>query len=110
MLGGQIVLRLALVAAIVSIFLPRAAHAAWFEIRTPHFIIYSEGSEKSVRDYASSLERFDKALRLLHGLGDRTEDSNAEVMAGTLAGDFLLILDHLREWDEGGVWALAYAR
>ncbi|WP_144061958.1 hypothetical protein [Sphingomonas sp. MM-1] len=34
----------------------------------------------------------------------------AEVMAGTLAGDFLLILDHLREWDEQGVWALAYAR
>lgn len=34
----------------------------------------------------------------------------AEVIAGTLAGDFLLILDHLREWDEGGVWALAYAR
>ena len=33
-----------------------------------------------------------------------------EVMAGTLAGDFLLILDHLREWDEGGVWALAYGR
>lgn len=34
----------------------------------------------------------------------------AEVEAGTLAGDFLYILDHLREWDEGGVWALAYAR
>lgn len=34
----------------------------------------------------------------------------AEVMAGKLAGDFLHILDHLREWDEGGVWALAYAR
>lgn len=31
----------------------------------------------------------------------------AEVMADTLAGDFLLILDHLREWDEGGVWAPA---
>lgn len=34
----------------------------------------------------------------------------AEVMAGKLAGDFLHILDHLREWDEGMVWALAYAR
>lgn len=34
----------------------------------------------------------------------------AEVEAGKLAGDFLLILDHLRKWDEGGVWALAYAR
>lgn len=34
----------------------------------------------------------------------------AEVMAGKLAGDLLHILDHLREWDEGEVWALAYAR
>ena len=34
----------------------------------------------------------------------------AEVMAGTLAGDFLLILDHLREWEGAQVWALAYAR
>lgn len=23
---------------------------------------------------------------------------------GALAGDFPLVLDHLREWDEGGVW------
>ncbi len=34
----------------------------------------------------------------------------AEVVAGTLDRQFLHILDHLREWDEGGVWALAYAR
>ncbi len=34
----------------------------------------------------------------------------ADVEAGKLAGDFLRILDHLREWDEGMVWALAYAR
>jgi len=34
----------------------------------------------------------------------------AEVEAGKLAGDFLHILDTLRTWDEGGVWALAYAR
>lgn len=32
----------------------------------------------------------------------------AEVMAGTLAADFLHILDHLREWEEGGVWMLAH--
>ena len=38
-----------------------------------------------------------------------TDATYAEVMAGKLAGDFLLILDHLREWDEGGGWALAYA-
>lgn len=34
----------------------------------------------------------------------------AEVMAGTLAGDFLLILDHLRDWESDGTWDRANAR
>lgn len=34
----------------------------------------------------------------------------AEVEAGKLCGDFLHILDHLREWEAGGTWVLAYAR
>ncbi len=34
----------------------------------------------------------------------------AEVEAGKLAGDFLPILDILRDWEAGGVWVLAYAR
>lgn len=48
---------------------------------------------------------------ILCGSFDEFADATyAEVMAGKLAGDFLHILDHLREWNEGGVWALAYAR
>lgn len=43
-------------------------------------------------------------------LDEFADATYAEVMAGKLAGDFLHILYHLREWDEGGVWALAYAR
>ncbi|MES2339889.1 MAG: hypothetical protein V4537_17485 [Pseudomonadota bacterium] len=34
----------------------------------------------------------------------------AEVEAGKLAGEFLPILDILRDWEAGGVWMLAYAR
>lgn len=34
----------------------------------------------------------------------------AEVEAGTLGGDWLPILDILREWEAGGLWVLAYAR
>jgi len=34
----------------------------------------------------------------------------AEVEAGTLAGEFLPILDILREWDAGGIWVLAHDR
>lgn len=34
----------------------------------------------------------------------------ADVEAGKLAGEFLHVLDHLREWEEGGLWVMAYAR
>jgi len=40
----------------------------------------------------------------------RQSETGGKRWTDKLAGDFLLILDHLREWDEGGVWALAYAR
>jgi hypothetical protein len=48
---------------------------------------------------------------ILYGPFDEFADATyAEVVAGKLDRQFLHILDHLREWDEGGVWALAYAR
>jgi len=34
----------------------------------------------------------------------------AELEAGRLDGQYLHIIDALRTWDEGGVWAVAYAR
>lgn len=44
--------------------------AAWFEARSRHFIVYSEGSPASVRKFASDLERFDQAVRKLLGYKD----------------------------------------
>lgn len=34
----------------------------------------------------------------------------AAVSTGTLDAEFLDIVDSLRAWDAGGVWAVAYAR
>lgn len=48
--------------------------AAWLEARTDHFIVYSEGKERAVRDFASRLERFDQGMRIIRGLPDRPED------------------------------------
>lgn len=39
------------------------ASAAWKEAVTPHFVIYSEGSDKALRDFAIKVERFDSLLR-----------------------------------------------
>ncbi len=50
-------------------------------------------------------------LVIMCGSFDTFADATyAEVMAGALAGDFLLILDILRDWEAGKVWVLAYAR
>jgi tetratricopeptide (TPR) repeat protein len=49
---------------------PAQAHAEWREASSRHFLVYSEGSAQSVRDFAGKLEKFDKAMRLRLGLKD----------------------------------------
>ena len=45
-----------------------AAHAEWWEASTPHFSVYSETSRADAEKFATELERFDNALRLLQGM------------------------------------------
>lgn len=52
-----------LVAACVGLWLAMPAQAAWHEIRTRHFIVYSEGSADRTRRFAVDLENFDQAAR-----------------------------------------------
>jgi len=47
---------------------PGIAAAEWHQASSAHFLVYSEGSAESVRDFATRLERFDKAMRVLHRL------------------------------------------
>jgi hypothetical protein len=57
-------------ALILTLLLPTAASATWREASTPHFVIYSEESAESLRAFATRLERFDGAMRLMRGMGD----------------------------------------
>ncbi|MET0310113.1 MAG: hypothetical protein ABW023_15515 [Sphingomonas sp.] len=50
--------------ALVFLFAPAAAHADWYEVSTGHFVIYSDQKPERLREFATNLERFDKALRL----------------------------------------------
>jgi hypothetical protein len=56
-------LRLALFALSLSL-LPVPAAAEWREASSRHFLVYSEGSEQSLREFATKLEKFDKAMRV----------------------------------------------
>lgn len=45
-----------------------AAQAEWREASTRNFIVYSEGSEADLRDFAEKLEKFDFILRRVHNV------------------------------------------
>jgi len=47
---------------------PVAAQAKWLKAETPHFVLYSDGSEGNLRALAGDLEEFDALLRASHGL------------------------------------------
>lgn len=52
-----------LVIALALGAVPGLAHAEWRRAETEHFIVYSDGSERNLRDYAMRLERFDALVR-----------------------------------------------
>lgn len=56
------------VIAITLIALPTTALAEWRRAETDHFQVYSNGSQRDLRNYAIKLERFDAALRTIFGL------------------------------------------
>jgi tetratricopeptide (TPR) repeat protein len=47
-----------------------AAHAEWREARSKHFIIYSDGSLDELRDFATKVEKFDAAVRVIRRMTD----------------------------------------
>lgn len=66
---------LAAAAALTMIAPPFAAHAEWLRAESRHFIIYSDGTERSVREFAQKLEMYDRSMRQLNGI-----DQNADVL------------------------------
>ncbi|HEY9554874.1 hypothetical protein [Allosphingosinicella sp.] len=46
------------------------AAAEWRQAQSSHFIIYSKDSEEALRQFATRLERFEGAMRAIHGLPD----------------------------------------
>lgn len=43
-----------------------AAHAQWKEASSRNFLVYSEGSEADLREFAEKIEKFDFVLRRIH--------------------------------------------
>jgi tetratricopeptide (TPR) repeat protein len=48
--------------------IPAAARSEWKEATTPHFVVYAEGGESQLREFATKLEKFNYVLRTYHGV------------------------------------------
>ncbi|MEA3053005.1 MAG: hypothetical protein QOG72_1908 [Sphingomonadales bacterium] len=59
-------IKLASLALLVCV--PAAAHADWKEATTTNFVVYSEGGEAQLREFATKLEKFNFVLRAYHGV------------------------------------------
>jgi hypothetical protein len=52
----------------LALLLPTAARAEWREAISTNFVVYTEGSEESAREFAARLERFNYVLRTFHNV------------------------------------------
>lgn len=55
--------RLVLLFGVLISLVAGPAHADWRKAETRHFVVYSDGSERDLRDYAVELERIDQLMR-----------------------------------------------
>ncbi|HWQ87970.1 DUF1570 domain-containing protein [Brevundimonas sp.] len=60
--------RLLLALALLALT-PASALAEWRRAESPNFIVYSDGSERNLRDYTARLERFDALMKVRFGRG-----------------------------------------
>ncbi len=70
---------LGLLAGIAMVAMAGPAEAKWLRADTESFIIYSESNEKSLREFAQNLQRFDTTLRLVFRVETQGEDSRLPI-------------------------------
>ena len=78
---------LGLLAGIAMVAIAGPAEAKWLRADTDSFIIYSESNEKSLRDFAENLQRFDTTLRLLFNVKTPGEESKLPIYLVPAAND-----------------------
>jgi tetratricopeptide (TPR) repeat protein len=72
---------------LVTLFSASPAWATWREVSSKHFVIYSEENAKSMQEFATSLEQYDKGLRVLFDIPEDTDSHATRVTVFVLPGE-----------------------
>ncbi|MEQ8309429.1 MAG: hypothetical protein RIA72_01880 [Sphingopyxis sp.] len=74
-------------AALIAATMATSAEAKWLRADTDNFVIYSEGSERSLHSFAENLQRFDATLRLRLRVPDGKEPNRLTIYLVPRAAD-----------------------
>ena len=61
---GELPVRFRLFVALASLFASTASPATWHQASSPHFLIYADMPAARLQEFATKLEKFDKAVRV----------------------------------------------
>jgi tetratricopeptide (TPR) repeat protein len=65
-----------------------SAEAAWYQAKSRHFIVYSDGGQQQLQNFAAKLEKFDYLLRKITNMPD--QEGGTPVRVFLLANDMKL--------------------
>jgi tetratricopeptide (TPR) repeat protein len=91
------------------------AHAAWIRAETDRFVVYGQGNERMVRDFATKLTTYDWVLRVFHpSTKDRPVGTKVQVFLLSSEGELRRVRPWSRKYTQGfysamneGVFAFA---
>lgn len=83
--------------AVMLALLPVAARAEWREATTPHFLIYSQGSEKSLRQRAERIEALHYLMLRANGIQDDPHPYRVRVYVVGTTADVHRMMEKPRE-------------
>ena len=101
--------------ALAGLAIAAPAQAAWIKVETDKFVVYGEGGEKAVRDYATRLSTYDQLLRQFHpGTADRKPATKVQVFMVSGPAELRRVQPGMRKHTAGfyaamneGVFAIA---
>ena len=97
---SSVIQRLGLALAVLALT-PAAALADWRRAESQHFVVYSDGSERSLRDYTARLERFHGLLRSRFGAPAQNDTRKLPVYLVDDARALRIAMPHLPEGIDG---------
>ena len=80
------------------------AGAEWYQASGRHFVVYADDSPERIKAYAARLERFDRAVRVLHGTSDDDNRGDASRVTVFVVDDLAAVRRLAYSNNVAGFW------